>query len=531
MPELENVIALKPSEDCGTVFRDALRRLKNTPGHKRLMLSPGKYIFRKKDAALFSQPVTNTQVQGSDTTKHVGLFLDGIHDFTLEGNGAVLLFDGDMTALALNLCRNVTLKNFAVDYLRPRVSEMRVLRIGADFAEYSIHPDSKYTVDKQGDFCWVNANGIPEDRTLWQIAQCASPGNKSNLRIPNDPIRDAARFEILLPGIVRFHYNAPFQGQIGEVYQFRHPTRNEVGIFLHHCENIEMNGLQLRFTPGLGVVAQLCENLMIRNHRHAPAPKSGRVCAAFADCIQISSCRGQVVIADSFFSGSQDDPINIHGTYLGLEKTDKNELTVKFRHPETWGFVPFEPGDEIAMVCAQTLRRLEFLRVKEVKQPDLLTVSLILEEPPRGKYVPAETVVENLSAYPDARIENCVFQCYPTRGLLLSSAGKCLVRGNTFFQTSQCAAILIAGDAGSWYESGGVRDVKISGNRFVGCRTPAIFIAPEVYVKSDAAIHRNIVICGNTFEDCAEIWLQYRHAEALTTDIAPEHLRMLKQTY
>jgi len=528
MSEPEKRFLLNPSEDCGSVFRETLAQIKDVTGAKTLILSPGRYVFRKRDAVLFPQPVTNTLVRGSDPTKHVGLFLDGLEDFTFEGNGALLLFDGDMTALALNHCRNITLKNVAVDYLRPRVSEMTLVRLDGTSAEFAIHSDSKYTVDSPDGFCWVNADGIPEDRSVWQIAQCASPRNKSNLRIPNDHIRDAERFELLSPERVRFHYKTPFQGAIGAVYQFRHPTRNEDGIFLHHCRNVEINGLHLRFTPGLGVVAQLCENLEIRNHRHAPAEGSRRVCAAFADCVQVSSCRGNVVIADSFFSGTQDDPINIHGTYLGLEKVAGKEIVVKFRHPETWGFVPFEPGDEIAVVCGNSLRRLEFLRVREVNPLDLLTISLILEEPPRRTYVPEETVVENLSANPDAWIENCTFQCYPTRGLLLSSAGKCVVRGNTFYQTSRSAAILIAGDARSWYESGSVRDVEISGNRFVGCQSPAISITPEIYVKSDTPVYGKIAIHGNTFNNCTNIWLQYHHVEELIADISPEHMELSK---
>ncbi len=528
MSEPEKRFLLNPMEDCGSVFRETLAQIKDVTGAKTLILSPGRYVFRKRDAVLFPQPVTNTLVRGSDPTKHVGLFLDGLEDFTFEGNGALLLFDGDMTALALNHCRNITLKNVAVDYLRPRVSEMTLVRLDGTSAEFAIHSDSKYTVNSPDGFCWVNADGISEDRSVLQIAQCASPGSKSNLRIPNDPIRDAEHFELLSPDRVRFRYKIPFQGVIGAVYQFRHPTRNENGIFLHHCRNMEMNGLQLHFTPGLGIVAQLCENLEIRNHRHAPTEDSGRVCAAFADCVQISSCRGKVVIADSFFSGAQDDPINIHGTYLVVEKIAGKEIVVKFCHPETWGFVPFEPGDEIAMVCGISLRRLEILRVREVEQRDLLTISLVLENPPRGTYESGKTVVENLSANPDACIENCTFQCYPTRGLLLSSAGKCVVRGNTFYQTSRSAAILIAGDAQSWYESGGVRDVEIYGNHFVGCPVPAISIIPEIYAKSDTPVHGKIAIHGNTFSNCTNIWIQYHRVEQLTTDLSPGHIELLK---
>ncbi len=520
-----NRITLAPSEDCGAMFRQALEqvRLSRKPAH--IAFSPGRYVFRKKDALPFRQPVTNTLVyDGLEHFRHAGILLEDCRGLTIEGSGAQLVFDGDMTAIAALNCSDLRLEGFSVDYLRPRVSEMTLSDLDGTSAEFSIHPDSRYTVDPSDGFCWVNADGIAEKRPDPQIVQCASPDGRSNLRIPGDPIRGAMSFELLSHSRVRFSYGTPFEGVSGAVYQFRNPVRNEAGIFLHHCRNTVMNGLRHRFTPGLGVVAQLCENLEIINHRHAPADGSGRVCAAFADCLQISSCRGKAVIAESSFSGSQDDPVNIHGTYLGLAKASGRELILKFRHPETWGFLPFETGDEIALVCGKSLRRHELLHVLKAELVDLLTVRLTLERPPAGIYVPDETVVENLSANPDALIENCMFKCYPTRGLLMSSAGKCMVRGCTFLQTAPYSAILTAGDARSWYESGGVRDLRIMGNRFEGCTEPAVAVTPEIYSDSDVPVHRNITVRNNVFSGCSRIWLRCHHAENVTSDIPSGHI-------
>lgn len=68
-------------------------------------------------------------------------------------------------------------------------------------------------------------------------------------------------------------------------------------------------------------------------------------------------------------------------------------------------------------------------------------------------------------------------------------------------------AILIADDAASWFESGPVQDVLISGNTFEGCgynlskENYVIAIAPENHqLIKGYMVHRNIRITGNDFK-------------------------------
>jgi len=80
--------------------------------------------------------------------------------------------------------------------------------------------------------------------------------------------------------------------------------------------------------------------------------------------------------------------------------------------------------------------------------------------------------------------------------------------GNTF--ESSGSAILIAGDANYWYESGGVKDVTIRNNHFTDlCLTSmyqfceaVISIYPEIPKPDPArpAFHRNIRIENNRFD-------------------------------
>ena len=126
------------------------------------------------------------------------------------------------------------------------------------------------------------------------------------------------------------------------------------------------------------------------------------------------------------------------------------------------------------------------------------------------KPAPAEVKVgdalENLTWSPDVTIRNNDFDSNRARGLLVSTPGRVLIENNRF--QSSGSAILIAGDANAWYESGAVRDVIIRGNEFgEACLSSPyqfgegiISILPEI-PKPELGLpfHRNIRIEDNTF--------------------------------
>jgi len=115
--------------------------------------------------------------------------------------------------------------------------------------------------------------------------------------------------------------------------------------------------------------------------------------------------------------------------------------------------------------------------------------------------------VENLTWSPEVIIRDNQFASNRARGVLVSTPGRVLIEQNRF--ESSGSAILIAGDANAWYESGAVRDVVIRDNVFDAvCNSSTyqfgegvISILPEI-PKPDAAFpfHRNIRIEGNQFQ-------------------------------
>lgn len=502
-----------PSGDCGAAFA---ARLAEMEPDSILNLQSGRYVFRKKDAAAFPFAVSNANADdGTLFERHAAVLLRGMRNIVIDGHGAEFWFEGDVSPIFLLNCESVVLRGFSVHFFCPRVSEMQLVRKEGCCAEFLASADSPFII-RENRLFWLDPDGVPEaPETV--IAQSASAEGLRNLRSNFNPVRAALSAERVGEREILLNFESPFPGMAGDVWQFRNPARNEVGILIDHCSDIMLESLTLRFTPGLGVIAQMSAGLEFRNLIHEPEP--GRICAAFADCIHISSCRGRFELAESRFCGAQDDPLNIHGTYLKLERQEGPDIFLRFMQPETWGILPFEPDDRVALVDGHSLVRLEFRTVKAAELEGSHGVHLTLSEPFAD--LPEYAVIENMSAYPDAEIHDCRFAGYPTRGILLTSAGKCAIRRNTFIHASGSPVIYISGDAGSWFESGGVTDLEISGNEFRGSGCSVIEIVPETAAGSSEPVHRNIRIHGNRFPDCASPFLRVRNTENLLCDIPP----------
>ncbi|MDE5554498.1 MAG: alpha-1,3-galactosidase, partial [Muribaculaceae bacterium] len=314
------------------------------------------------------------------------------------------------------------------------------------------------------------------------------------------PIVQATAVEELAPGLLKFSFKGKPEAQKGQTYQMRHSLRTEVAGLISESENVTLSDLSLRFMGNFGIVAQASKDITYHNLECAPEPESGRTCAGFADFLQVSGCKGMVEITDCRFNGSQDDPINVHGTHLKVtEWGDGSCLKVRYMHPQTFGFQSFFEGDTIEVVNPNTLLPLATAKVVAAKMVDDYNIELQLDRRlPAEAMEVANAVVENITYTPEVRITGCHFKATPTRGILVTTRRPVLIANNVFYRTPM-AAILVADDARSWYESGPVKDLTICDNLFIDCALPIIQIVPEIS-EYGGDVHSNIKIIGNKFE-------------------------------
>ena len=217
-------------------------------------------------------------------------------------------------------------------------------------------------------------------------------------------------------------------------------------------------------------------------------------------------CRGEIIIDSCDSQGLMDDPINIHGTYVPVvERLDTRLLKCTYSHSMSLGLIWAKSGDIVAFVEKKAMNSIGKGVVKSFDQKDENTFILEFEEDIPDILSDAFSL-ENLSCTPDVSITNCMVGSNRARGFLISTPGKVLIENNVF-ETSG-SAILIAGDANYWYESGPVTDITIRNNEF---RTPCnsspyqfcnaiISIYPEIPEPDSLnPYHKNITIENNTF--------------------------------
>lgn len=456
-----------------------------------LNFAPGTYNFFPDGAFKKQFHITNTN-DVPNGLKAVALYINNSSFVSIKADGAKMMMRGKMIETCIDHSQNISLSGISYDYYRPTVSELQVINTGDHFADLQIHPHSKYSITDSL-LTWQGEGWSYQSIDLWQVLD------------PNTG--DLHRTDIAMAGIkyaqtgnniVRAYFAQNPGFKTGLIYQNRDVTRDCAGIFMRSSKDISLKNINIYFMHGMGVLSQFCQNISMDRVSVRPEANSGKTCAAWADILHFSGCRGQIVISNSYLSGANDDAINIHGTYLRIINSPKaNQVLVRFMHNQTYGFDAFNAGDSVAFIHSETLQQYNqnvVLATKRINDKDFL---LTLKQPLPAGITPLD-VLENTTWTPRVWIHHDTIAKIPTRGVLVTSRRK-MVIAHCVFQHPHQSGISVANDAANWYESGMVRDLTIRDNDFVDCGEPAIIFCPE-NTQSKGAVHQNINIVNNRFK-------------------------------
>lgn len=462
-----------------------------------IRFAPGEYDFHPDDALKRKLHISNTN-GAPNTPKAIAILLQNVRHLKLTGTPKQtnLFVHGKMIELMCDRAENVTLDGLAFDYRRPLVSEFTILDVADRYADVQIQKDCTYAIEKDK-FVWVGEGWRSAGTGLNQEYDPADDGK--TWRRGSGPLNGVTRTEELEPFKLRFHFEKNPGFTKGRVIQFRETFRDCSAGLIQNSKDIVLRNGAFHALGGMGIIHQFTENITYERMEVAPRAGSGRTTCGWADMLHFSGCKGQILVDTVRFSGSHDDPINVHGTYLRIvSKPGEHQILVRFMHGQTYGFQAFFPGDEIEFVNHVNLCSYATAKVAAVEMESEREILLTLEQP-----VPAwkeNDVVENVTWTPSVTIQNCHVSADSCRGFLLSTRRPVLVEKNTFLKTTM-SAIDISADASSWFESGPVRDVTIRNNRFIKCGEPVIRIMPESHTaRPEEPVHQNIRIVENVFD-------------------------------
>lgn len=491
--------------DCVKIINKALKNIKGT--------SPKKLVFNRGVYHFYPEHCTRKYYYESNTTdenpRRCAFLFEGVENLLIDGNGSTLIFHEQMQPFTFDGCKNIKLKDIKIDWDQPLIAQAEVLKVTDDFIEVNINlKESPYRVDEGkliftvGKFEHEPWKGTMEfDRDGHFIVPktgdqgCLGKGWQGYLT------------ENIIPGVLRLHYPFLRKPKVGNYLVMRHAERIHSGIFIQESKNITIENVNLYHATGLGILAQFSENLTFDCYRAIPNKFKKRYFGGGDDGLQISNCKGLITVKNSEFEGLMDDPINVHGTSVRIEEIiSETKLKCKFIHHQSVGMNWGHPGDKIGFIENSEMYQLGTRELANFEKLDDENFILTFTSP-IPKELAEKDALENLTWSPDLLVRNTHFKSCRARSLLVSTPGKVVIENNIF--ESSGSAILIAGDANGWFESGAVTNVLIKNNVFTElCNTSSyqfcegiISVFPIIpnLKKSTPQFHKNIRIEGNEF--------------------------------
>lgn len=492
-------------KDCVPIINEAL---KTVTGNQ-----PKVIIFPRGEFHFYPEQTQKRNYFESNTTdmnpRNCAFLFEGIQNLIIDGKGSRLIFHEQMQPFTFDSCQNVVLRNVTIDWDQPLIAQAKVLKVTDQVIELAINmKESPYWIEEGKLFFNVGKT----EKEAWKgtmefdreghfvVPQtgdsgCLGQGWKNYLA------------ETTIPGIVRLNFPFTRKPAIGNYLVMRHAERIHSGIFIQNSKNIKIENLNLFHATGLGILAQFSEDLTFDGYRAIPNKMKNRYFGGGDDGLQISNCKGQITVTNCEFAGLMDDPINVHGTSVKVvEVQSKRQLKCKFMHHQSVGLVWGHPGDKISFIENSVMKSIGIGEIESFQRITNDTFSIIFKQD-IPKELETNDALENLTWSPDLYVSNTQFKSCRARGLLVSTPGKVVIENNIF--ESSGSAILIAGDANNWFESGAVTDVLVQNNIFTElCNTSPyqfcegiISVYPEIPVLNEntPSFHKNIRIINNEF--------------------------------
>ncbi len=481
-------------------FAALFEALKGVGVETTVEFETGVYDVYASDADKELAYITNTMGEKEQRSPiHViGLNIKSLSNIELDFRGAVVMMHGAMSNMFIEYCQNVKIKNLTIDHARPYSTEMVVEKRSPLSATFRLNKDCQYEIS-QGKMYFFGDNWrmMAGDNAYnsWWTTVSKKDDPESIARTWEHPLKYARKYIELEDHLIEVKYFLPNLVATGSVYNIFRVKRIEVGIFVNRSKEIYLENVKQQANISHAIVAQCCHNVTLDYCSFAPDKTKERRFSSITDFCHFNMCSGKVAITNCFFSGANDDCLNVHGVNFKIEEIKENELTVAFKHPQAYGYNPLDEEDKIVYVHGTALTDIGEAKIIASQQLDLYRIRLIVDEVP--ECVKVGDLIEDVSKCADVFFADNYVSYLTTRGVLVTTRGRVHIIENTFKKTGM-SAILISDDGNDWYESGAVRDVTIQGNKFQECKGPVILIKPEIK-DYQGAVHKNILIENNTF--------------------------------
>lgn len=454
--------------------------------------------------------------------KYLAILLKDMQGVTLDGDNSELIMHGRIQPITVDNSQGVTIKNLSIDWDIPLTAQGEVVASGADYFDLRIADESPYLIE-DGRLVFV---GEGFKSALSAMIEFRGSTRYTEPYVADSPLTFGTIQSDLSKGVVRFTAKEGSKLRmppVGNLFVLRHNSRDHAGIFVCDSKDVTFDNVHVYHTGGLGILSQYTENITLRNSSVDQNKAKGRILSGHDDGFHFMGCKGEILVDSCRWEGLMDDPINIHGTCVRIiEVISPTKMVCQFMHDMSEGMVWGQVGNTVGFIENRSMNTVATGTMTSFKALDTKRFEVEFAEAIPSA-IKAGAALENLTWVPNVTIRNSYFGPCRARGLLLSTPGKIVVENNVF--ASSGSAILIAGDANQWYESGACKDVLIKGNVFLYPCNSSIYqfcqaiisIEPEI-PEPDPKLpfHRNIRIEDNEFNPFDAPILYAKSVDGLT---------------
>ena len=434
--------------------------------------------------------------EGSRRPGYIGILLEGLKNFTIEGNGATLAMGsaGPSATFRAENCQNLTIRNMNFKTSEQTHLGGYVTATGDNYID--VRPTGPYipredVVEAVFGFDPQNMCLSGERLDVYQLRE-----NMKARVMENGDLRVFLKNKIAMP-----------RKELAVVVRYR--AYGSACLSISHSTDVTLSGLNIYSVSGMGVIMDYCEDMVIKDCKVMIEPGSGLWLSANSDATHFKNCRGKIEISDCSFENMGDDAVNIHNFYsrvIGVVSPDSFTLDLNTRRitmPRVGDVLEIGTPDR-GMVAVDSVV------VKSIQTLDGGKL-LITTQRKLPKKFGKDYVVGNATCTPRAIIRNCIVRGNRARGFLIQTRDV-IVQGCTFDRCS-AAAIHVTADVGYWCEGISTRNVTICDNKILGCNFSAasgagainIFASNGMFndpaANETTPVHRNITISNNLFDD------------------------------
>ena len=497
------------SADATAAYLKAIDTVRRAGGGV-VRFAPGEYHFRESSATPMQFYISNHDQSDSHP---VQLPIVGCTNVTLKGENARFVLHGATIGFAIMDSENVRIEGIALDWNRPFLTEAKVRGFERGGTRVRLNGAREPYAVRGGKFHMLGDGWDTESHYAMAFsgATRALVPRTVDIRWDSDVLEDLGNDELILK-----HDFSKNGVKAGDFLAMRPLNRPFPAVYVYRAKDTTLVDFIIHTAWGMGVICQRSENFTWLGSGAAGqrtsgvfAPKgSDRFLTLHADATHFSNVKGLVRVENCVFEAMMDDAINVHSTCLQVqERVDAQSIRVKFMHKQAYGFELFAPGEQVRFIRGRTLENGEVRTLKSVRElsPYELVLSFTAELPADCTVGDA---VENADYQPAVEFNRNIVSRNRARGALFTTPKQVMCRGNLFERVSG-SAILFAGDAQGWYESGACENVMVCDNVFRDCMTSYFQFCDGIIsfypmVKDLAAqkrcYHRDITIENNRFE-------------------------------